>query len=81
MNNFREGFKTLSETSGISWRVYPSTWSDAEIRDDWEAYGRVATGLTWEGFQSGPGRAFAHHAAISRQGSRALVTQFSGLDV
>ena len=76
-----EGLKRTSDIGGISWAVFPSSMADEDIREWWDAYGRIATGLSFDGHYGGAGEFFCHPAVIRRTATRVLVTQFAGLDV
>jgi hypothetical protein len=81
ISSIHEGYKRTSDTGGYTWATFAPCWADEDIRDWWDAYGRLATGLEFDGFTGGPGQAFAYPAVIRRTATRTLVTQFSGLDV
>jgi len=79
---FSEGYRPSGDFAGLSWVVFPASMTDEQVMDWWDDYGRIATGLSFEGYRaSGAGQSFAYRATIRRTNTRVLVTQFSGLDV
>jgi hypothetical protein len=68
----RSGYKVTSEAGAIQWRLFPATVDDEEILSTFECS---------EGYYGGAGRAFCHPVYIRRTATRALATQFVGLDI
>ena len=74
----RQGFRSSGpgEPSGRSWAVFPPTWSDEDVREEWSGV------MDPDGWSAGcAGHSFAYPLAIRRTSTRVLAVQFSGLDV